>query len=187
VTYYVRAGALVNVVAVRETTDWVEDSWSVEARKSELVAAFPGVHRDLHELLEQAEHCFKWGLFDRDPLPTWSTQRITLLGDAAHPMLPFLGQGAAMAIEDAYVLARELARSPDDVAVALRAYEAERVPRTARVQLAARDQAKTYHMTSPAARLQRVLRHWIEKLDATTPTDVNTEWLYGYDPTRQPA
>ena len=186
VTYHVRAGDLVNVVAVRETTDWVEDSWSVEARESELMAAFPGVHRDLRVLLEQAEHCFKWGLFDRDPLPIWSTQRITLLGDAAHPMLPFLGQGGAMAIEDAYVLASELARSPDDVTKALRAYEAKRVPRTTRVQLAARDQAKTYHMTSPAARLQRVLRHWVDKLDAAASTDLNTEWLYRYDPTRQP-
>src|SRR5262249_50635299 len=125
-----------------------------------------------------------WGLFDRDPLPAWSKQRVTLLGDAAHPMLPFLGQGAAMAIEDAYVLARELARSPDDLAAALQAYEAERVPRTARVQLAARRQARLFHMTSPWARIKRALRHWVEKLDANIPPEFNTEWLYAYDATR---
>jgi salicylate hydroxylase len=145
--------------------DWVEESWSVAAPTREMVDAYPGVHADLRILFERAEHCFKWGLFDRDPLPEWSQRRITLLGDAAHPMLPFLGQGAAMAIEDAYVLARELARTPEDVTGALRAYEAERVPRTTMVQLAARNQADVFHHGNGAA-------------------DLKTEWLYSYDPTQ---
>jgi salicylate hydroxylase len=167
VIFYVRGGALVNVVAVRETTDWVEESWSVGAQRQELVDAYPGVHADLRILLERAEACFKWGLFDRDPLTGWSVGRITLLGDAAHPMLPFLGQGAAMAVEDAYVLARELSRSPENVTAALGAYEAERTPRTAQVQLAARNQATIFHGSGGSA-------------------DLNTEWLYDYDPTFQP-
>ncbi len=184
VTFYVRGGAFVNVVAVRETADWVEESWSVKTQTSELVAAYPGVHGDLHTLLERAEHCFKWGLFDREPLTTWGTEYITLLGDAAHPMLPFLGQGAAMAIEDAYVLARELAACPEDIAGALRAYEAERIPRTARVQRAARKQAGILHLTSPLARIQRSLRNWTGQLERRNSTDLQTEWLYAYDPTR---
>jgi salicylate hydroxylase len=174
----------VNVVAVRETAYWIEESWSTEASTSELVGAYRGLHADLRILLEQAECCFRWGLFDRDPLPTWSRGAITVLGDAAHPMLPFLGQGAAMAIEDGYVLARELARSPDDLPAALRAYEAERVPRTAQVQLAARHQAGILHMTSPLARLRRLFRNWTGRFDPDKSTDLKTDWLYAYDPTR---
>jgi salicylate hydroxylase len=168
-TYYIRHGALVNVVAVRETAIWLEESWSVEGDVEELRAAFPDVHDKLRVLLEQAEQCFKWGLFDRDPLPTWTKRRVTLLGDAAHPMLPFLGQGVAMAIEDAYVLARELARSPHNVDSALRAYEAERVPRTAQVQLASRERGRILHKTS----------HW----EPTESATLNIDWLYHYDPT----
>lgn len=185
VTYYVRRGALVNVVAVRETSTWAEESWSVVAEHGELLGAFPRVNGNLRMLLERADHCFKWGLFDRDPLPTWSKQRITLLGDAAHPMLPFLGQGTAMAMEDGYVLARELARTPEDVTAALRAYEAERIGRTSQAQLAARDQAEILHIASPAARRRRFLRNRAGKLDHDGPPDYPAEWLYAYDPTRR--
>jgi salicylate hydroxylase len=130
-----------------------------------LLAAYPNVHADLSTVLEQAEDCFKWGLFDRDPLEQWSGRRITLLGDAAHPMLPFLGQGAATAIEDGYILARELARSPDDIQSALQAYESVRIPRTARIQIAARRQERFVHHTDRSAAL-------------------NSDWLYEYDATR---
>ena len=165
VTYYVRGGALINLVAIRETSHWIDESWSIGSNHMELLDAFPDVDAKLRALLECVEHCFKWGLFDRDPLPTWGLGHITLLGDAAHPMLPFIGQGAAMAIEDAYVLARELTRRPRNVPAALRAYEAERMPRTTQVQLAARRQAKVLH------------RH------AGVP-QFEPDWLYSYDPTR---
>jgi salicylate hydroxylase len=182
VTFYVRGGTLVNVVAIRETAVWAEESWSIEAKTSELIAAFPDVHRTLRLLLERADHCFKWGLFDRDPLPTWGRNFITLLGDAAHPMLPFLGQGAAMAFEDAYVLSRELERSPDLVR-ALRAYEAERIPRTAKAQIAARKQAEVFHLTSPLSRLKRWLQNCVDVPDQGRLAEFQTEWLYSYDPT----
>jgi salicylate hydroxylase len=181
-TYYVRRGAVLNVLAVQETPSWREESWSIEATPPELLAAYPDVHPELRTVLEWTEHCFKWGLFDRDPLATWSRQRVTLLGDAAHPMLPFLGQGAAMAIEDAYVLARELARS-GDVSSALRSYEAERIPRTARAQLTARARAKTLHMTSLKVRLNRLFRNWLDRWDPFKSSDLNMDWVYGYDPT----
>jgi salicylate hydroxylase len=144
-------------------------------------AAFPGVKGDLRLLLDRAQNCFKWGLFDRDPLPWWSRGRLTLLGDAAHPMLPFLAQGAAMAIEDGFVLARELSKTPDDLAASLQRYEALRRPRTEQVQLAARAQAGIFHLASPLARLKRWLR-----LDRLTPADpklLNRDWLYEYDAT----
>ena len=158
VVYYIRGGQFVNMVASRETENWVEESWSVESSAAEMSAAFPSVGGDMRMLIDRAQRCFKWGLFDRDPLPWWSRGRITLLGDAAHPMLPFLAQGAAMAIEDAFVLARELGASPDDLAAALQRYEAIRRPRTSDVQLAARAQAGIFHLTSPAARLKRFLK-----------------------------
>ena len=151
------------------------------------MAAYPGVHKDLRILLERTSYCFKWGLFDRDPLMTWSAGRITLLGDAAHPMLPFLGQGAAMAMEDAYMLAVELARSPDNVAAALEAYEAERVPRTRQVQLAVRRQGRIFHLTSPMGRVSRLFRNWTAKFVLCNSAALKTDWLYAYDPTRRSA
>ncbi|MGB7259163.1 MAG: FAD-dependent monooxygenase, partial [Pseudolabrys sp.] len=132
-------------------------------------------------LLGAVRRCFKWGLFDRDPLPRWGRGRVTLLGDAAHPMLPFLSQGAAAGIEDGYVLARELARRPNDVDAALSAYEAERRPRTARIQLAARAQGEVFHLRSPWARLKRFLR--LDKLGKSKADLLSKDWIYEYDPT----
>ena len=181
VVYYVRGGKFVNMVASRETDHWVEESWSVESSAQEMSAAFPKVGADMRMLIDRAQRCFKWGLFDRDPLPWWSRDRITLLGDAAHPMLPFLAQGAAMAIEDGFVLAREVAASPDDMPAALARYEAVRRPRTTDVQLAARAQANIFHLTSPAARIKRWLR--LDRLTKPDPKLLNRDWLYEHDAT----
>jgi salicylate hydroxylase len=145
-----------------------------------MLAAFPKAHRSLRVLLESVERCFKWGLFDRDPLPSWGRGRVTLLGDAAHPMLPFLSQGAASAIEDGYVLARELARAPGDLGAALAAYEAERQPRTARIQLAARAQGEVFHLHSPWARFKRALR--LDKFEKPRADLLSKDWIYSYDP-----
>jgi salicylate hydroxylase len=104
------------------------------------------------------------------------------MGDAAHPMLPFLAQGAAQAIEDAFVLAHELAMSPDDIAAALQRYQAIRMPRTRDVQLAARAQAGIFHLMSPAARLKRWLR--LDRFTKPDPKLLNRDWLYEHDATR---
>ena len=181
VIYYIRGGQFVNMVASRETRNWVEESWSIESSAQEMSAAFPKVGDDMRLLIDRAQNCFKWGLFDRDPLQWWSRGRITLLGDAAHPMLPFLAQGAAMAIEDGFVLARELSLSPDDLAAALQRYEAIRRPRSGKVQLAARAQANIFHLTSPAARLKRWLK--LDRLTKSDPKLLNRDWLYEHDAT----
>lgn len=183
VIYYIRGGAFVNMVAVRRSKDWVEESWSVPSSAQELSAAFPRVNADVRMLLERAQNVFKWGLFDRDPLPWWSSGRITLLGDAAHPMLPFLAQGAAMAIEDAYVLGRMLSASADDVPAALMSYEAARLPRTSQVQLAARAQGHVFHLMSPFARMKRWLG--LDRLAKPDPKLLNRDWLYEYDATAE--
>jgi salicylate hydroxylase len=139
VHYYVRRGALVNVVAVHESETWTEESWVLRGKREELIQAYAGWNEALLHLFDHAHECFKWGLFDRDPLARWSHGRATLMGDAAHPMLPFLGQGAAMAIEDGVALGIILAAHQSrDVRDLLKAYETLRLERTARAQIGSR-------------------------------------------------
>ncbi|MCK8784495.1 FAD-dependent monooxygenase [Roseomonas sp. NAR14] len=185
VTYYVRGGRAVNIVAVLETKDWVQESWNVPSSRAELTAGYAGWHENLQTLFSRTDAVFKWGLFDRDPMAAWSVGRVTLLGDAAHPMLPFLSQGAAMAIEDAYVLADRLAAEADPT-VALRAYEALRRPRTARVQLESRERGRTYHLASPIAQLRRDVSYWFRSLINPHRSGIQTNWVYSYDATAAP-
>ena len=184
VTYYVRSGAAVNIVAVNETASWVEESWNAPSSREELLAAFKGWHPNLTKLFERADSVFKWGLFDRDPMTTWSSGRITLLGDSAHPMLPFLSQGAAMAIEDGYVLARSLEAHGQDVAAALRDYEAERLPRTSRVQLESRERGKTYHLPSKLGQIKRDLMYRMQAMVNPHASGLKANWVYEYDATK---
>jgi salicylate hydroxylase len=152
VHYPVRAGATVNIVAVT-SDDWQSTRWSTAADRDEVLARFPPRlwAAEAREFLAAPQRWQKWALYDRAPSAGWGRGPVTLLGDAAHPMLPFLAQGAAMAIEDAFVLAAALARFADDPARALRDYERERQPRTARVQRAARRNDFVYHLGGPAA------------------------------------
>jgi salicylate hydroxylase len=181
VTYYVQGGRAVNIVAVAETAAWVEEAWNVPSSKAELLAGFAGWHPNLVRLFSQAEVVYKWGLFDRDPMPRWSRGPVTLLGDAAHPMLPFLSQGAAMAIEDGYVLAAALHAQQGDVATALAQYEALRQPRTARVQLESRERGRTYHLASPLALLKRDIAYRVRSLINPHKSGIKANWVYEYD------
>lgn len=180
VTYYVSAGHAVNVVAIRETKAWVEESWNVPSSREELLAGYPGWHPNVLNLFAKAEKVFKWGLFDRDPMKTWTSGRITLLGDAAHPMLPFLSQGAAMAIEDGYVLAAAIADGSDPV-VALKRYERLRLPRTSRVQLESRKRGETYHIASPLKRIYRDALYRVRQLVNPHSSGLQASWVYSYD------
>lgn len=146
VHYPVRGGSLINVVAIVRD-DWHEPGWSAAGDRNEIIAHFPAAtwHGPARELIEAAEQWQKWALYDCAALKQWGDGPVTLLGDAAHPMLPYLAQGGAMAIEDAAVLARCLAQSPDDAPTALRNYETKRRSRTTRTQAAARRNAAIYH------------------------------------------
>jgi salicylate hydroxylase len=183
VHYYVRPGRLVNWIAHRRVDQWVEESWSLPGDKKDLIEAFPGWHRSLMTLFEATEKCFKWGLFDRDPLERWSVGRVSLLGDSAHPMLPFFAQGGAIAMEDGFVLARVLAAHSDPVE-ALRVYESLRKERTARVQLSSRARADSVQTTSLLAQARRdvgfKLDQWLRPGGAIRRAD----WIYGYDATQ---
>lgn len=175
VHYPVRGGRELNLVAVVESPGWREEGWSVRGDAAELRAAFAGWPAPVPALLAAVETCWRWALHDRPPRRRWSRGRATLLGDAAHPMLPFLAQGAAMAVEDAWVLAEALAGGPDPEP-ALRAYERARRPRTAQVQQWSRANAVLYHLPGPAARLA------FRAGEVTGAAQARLDALYGWEP-----
>ncbi len=185
VHYRVRRGELVNFVAHYNSDAWTEESWTRECDRAELLDTYARWHPSLARLFESSERYYKWALYDRDPLSEWGRGHATLLGDSAHPMLPYLGQGACMAVEDGCILAECLARQPDDPANALREYERVRMPRTRRAQLGSRHRAKENHLASPVARLRRDLRLAVRSRLATDKTPLQAAWLYDYDVARE--
>jgi salicylate hydroxylase len=153
VHYPLRAASIVNLVAVIES-GWRGEkdghAWDGEADRDALSRAFAHWSRETRDLLDAAESWRAWPLYHRDPIARFALGRVALLGDAAHPMVPFLAQGAAQAIEDAGALARRLSQT-DDIADALSAYSRDRVARAGRVQREALGQARVYHMSGPMA------------------------------------
>ena len=181
VHYPVRRGELVNFVAHFDSDGWTEESWTYECDRSELMETYGRWNRDLLRLIESSDKYYKWALYDRDPLEAWGRGRATLLGDSAHPMLPYLGQGACMAVEDGCILAEAISRSPGDPAAALRDYERLRMPRTARAQLGSRHRAKQNHLASPVARIRRDLKMAWNNRFGRDKSPNQAEWLYDYD------
>jgi salicylate hydroxylase len=173
VHYPIKAGAMVNIVAIVRD-DWHEPGWSAAGKPSELAPRFAGFAPAARALIAMPEHWQKWALFDRAPARIRAKGPVTLLGDAAHPMLPFLAQGGAMAIEDAAVLAQCLERD-EDTAHALRTYEWTRRRRVARAQREARRNSWRYHLGPLAFARDLVLRamggeRLLHRYD----------WLYGW-------
>lgn len=178
VHYYVRRGELINFVAVIEREGWTTESWTQRGSKDELVAAFHGWHRSIQKITAAAdpEACFKWALFDRKPMPLWGQGKVTLLGDACHPTLPFMAQGACMSIEDAAVLGHCVNRY-SKIEDALTEYRALRHKRTDNIQRSSRDNKSLYHMRGAPAMIRDLgaplMRNYFTKrLDS----------LFGYDP-----
>jgi salicylate hydroxylase len=181
VHYPVRRGELINIVAHFDS----EESWTRECDLSELTTTYAGWHPDLLRLYPYSARWYKWALYDRDPPERWSKGRVTLLGDSAHAMLPYLGQGAAMAIEDACVLSAAIARYADDLDKALIAYEQIRVPRARAAVLGSRERARENHLASPWARLKRDVKFALRERFGRDKTVFQTAWLYGYDVARE--
>ena len=175
VHYPVSGGREINIVAIIEDA-WHGQEWDVPGDAQYLRDAFRDWADVPRQVLDRTEVWRKWALFDRPALPHWSSGRMTLLGDAAHPMLPFLAQGGAMAIEDAASLARAISNAPDDLPGAFFAYEKMRKNRTRRVQLASRRMARIYHLGGlPAA-----FRNFA--LSASPPAWLlyQNDWIYKY-------
>jgi len=181
VHYPVRRGELLNIVAHFDSDAWTEESWTRECDVSEPMSIYAGWNSELTRLYPCSEHWYKWALYDRDPLERWSRGRATLLGDAAHAMLPYLGQGAAMAIEDAYTLAAMIARQPEDLDEALAAYERMRAPRAKAAVLGSRARAKENHLPSRFAQIKRDLKFALRERFGRDNTAFQVAWLYAYD------
>ncbi|AWV21118.1 Salicylate hydroxylase [Roseomonas mucosa] len=156
VTFPISAGRETFIFATTPQESWREESWTTPGSVEELRAEYAGYHPEARALLAACDSVLKTALYERDPLPSWSRGRVTLLGDACHPMMPFMAQGAGMAVEDAVVLARCLHEGMADLPAALRRYERARLARTAEIQVASRGNA------------------WLR-------AGGNADWVYGYD------
>lgn len=171
VHYPVAGGELVNLVAIFRD-DWRAQGWNVAADASQFPKACERWSEIPRRVIAAAKSFGRWPLADRAPLKTWGDGRVTLIGDAAHPMLPFLAQGAAAAFEDAVTLGRHV-RQTEDLASAFRAYEAERAPRAARLQGGARFNARVYHACGPLRWARDLKLNWdAEKIIA------RHDWIY---------
>jgi len=174
--YPVARGRLINMVAFVPTDTDSDESWSAPGDLKALAAEYAGWDQPVQDTINSLEETFRWGIYDRAPLPYWSTGRITLMGDAAHPMVPHIGQGAGQSIEDGFTLAVLLERcTSDKVADHLKLYEAIRLERTSKVQALARAAGKLYRSEhdDPSEKAAR-LREWMAQ----------GVWIFAHDAER---
>ena len=179
VQYPLRRGELMNFVGAIEGNRWEIESWSEQGTTEECLGDFKGWHEDIHTLIKAIHTPFKWVLKVRDPMPSWTKGSITLLGDACHPMLPFLAQGAGMALEDGYILARALAKHKNALPLALERYEHARIERTSRVVDGSNANAKRFH--NPALADATGASEYVSKEWSEERVKERYEWLFRYN------
>src|SRR5436309_2044291 len=181
VHYPVRAGSLMNFVGALERADWQVESWSTRGTTEEMAADFAGWNEDVQTMIRNIETPYKWALMVRPPMERWTLGRASLLGDACHSMVPLLAQGANMAIEDGFVLARCLKEHRNDLPAALMRYENARRDRTRRAVEGSAANIQRFHnpkLSDPAEARKYVDREWAEERIAE-----RYEWLFRYDVT----
>ena len=179
--YPVRRGEIMNYVSTSERDDWQIESWSTVGTTEELRNDFRDWHADVQVMIDRIETPYKWALMIREPMPAWSSGRVTLLGDASHPTLPFLGQGGVMSIEDGYVVAACIDKYFGEPDVALARYEEIRRERTAMVvRKASENKASAFapSLLDKDRIAEEVAREWQH-----VRLRERMEWLYNYDAT----
>ncbi len=183
VSYPIRGGALINFVAVTEVPRWREEAWSVRGDLTALRNAFAGWAAPASHVLNAAESVNLWAIADRAVLPRWTDGRVALLGDAAHPMPPFLAQGAGQALEDAAALATALRHvASTDIPQALKAYERRRRGRAERVRAASTANGQLYHRRGRLAQALSYAPIWAAAQLVPQAGLMRYDWLYGHDP-----
>jgi salicylate hydroxylase len=176
VCYPVAAGQWINFVATVPASEWHAESWSEPAQVEHILDAFIGWDPTIRALIESADRVTRWALHVRDTPLQWSRSRVTLAGDAAHPMLPFMAQGANQGIEDAFALAAALRQSPRaDIPSALHHYETMRKPRTVEVEQRSAAMATALHLTDDDQR-----KHRDDQMNGTRALHA-MEWIFGHD------
>jgi salicylate hydroxylase len=173
-----------NFVGALERADWRVESWSARGTTEELASDFAGWHGEVQELIRNIPIPYKWALMVRPPMERWTVGRVTLLGDACHSMVPFLAQGAVMAIEDGFILSRALTEGEGDVPSRLLRYENARRERTRRAVEGSADNINRFHnreLADPARARAYVEREW-----AGGNIAARYEWLFTYDVTTAP-
>jgi salicylate hydroxylase len=181
VHYPLRRGEVLNFVGLVDRDDWQVESWTARGAPQECRADFSGWHEDARAIVEAVEEPYKWALMVREPMSVWSRGRVTLLGDACHPTLPDLAQGACMAIEDGFVLARCLQACGPDHQAAFARYEAARIPRTTRIvegSAAARTRFHDRRLADDAAAERYIAEEWSQ-----ARIEQRYDWLFRYDAT----
>jgi salicylate hydroxylase len=184
VHYLLRGGEILNFVGIVERGDWQVESWTAPGTIDECLCDFAGWHDDVRFMIRHVETPYKWALLSREPLQHWSHGRVTLLGDAAHPTLPMMAQGANMALEDAIILARCVAAFRTDVPAGLLAYERARIDRTSRLVRAANDNARRFH--NPVLGSLDGARRYVETEWQEEKVTQRYDWVFSYDPTTAP-
>jgi salicylate hydroxylase len=183
VLYPLRGNELINVVCHYDDEHYRHESWINECERQEVLDRYAGWHESLLRVFAAGDTWYKWALYDRDPIPRWTEGRVTILGDAAHPMLPYLGQGACQAIEDGAVLAAALTAEPDNPRRALERYDPTRRPRASRVVLAARERGVSNHLSSPLAARMRDITIALRKRFSKDTEGRGAGWIPAYDAT----
>jgi salicylate hydroxylase len=181
VQYYVAAGRTFNWIGISRSAPPARESWLAEGRIEDCLAEYDGWHSTIRTIIAATPKVLRQALYDREPLPDWQVGRIVLLGDAAHPMLPFYAQGAAQSIEDAYVLAGCIAAAQDRPLEALARYVKLRQPRTAWMQGLSRTEEELYQMNDAAAIRERNARMRANRSPDTAKFPPEQERLYSYD------
>jgi salicylate hydroxylase len=182
--YLLRRGELMNYVSVVERSNWQVESWSVAGTVEECLADYQGWNDDIHTMIKSIDTPYKWALMLRQPMEQWTVGRVSLLGDACHPTLPFLAQGAVMAIEDGFVLGRAMAAHRDDPEEGLLAYEAARKERTTRIVKGAESNLGRFH--NPALSEASTAEAYVNSEWEETKVRDRYEWLFTYDATSVP-